>query len=128
MSCATENSPDRLIFIMGIISEIFSSIILGSAGKSFGKSASDMAISTLSFTLRKASSGVTLKSNSAIIIEKSCDEVEVIFSIPDMVLISCSKGRVINFSISIAELPGWIVVMNIWGTTTSGNASRGIAL
>ncbi len=91
---------------MGINSDIFNSCTVGSAGKSFGKSGSDIATSILSLTFRNASSGVTLKSNSAIIMEKPCVEVEVILSIPEIVLISCSSGLEISFSISIAEFPG----------------------
>ena len=58
-----EKSPDKLIFIIGINSAKFISCTVGSAGKSFGKSLSDLAASTLSFTFRKASVGVMLKSN-----------------------------------------------------------------
>ena len=51
------------MFITGIISEKFISNTLGSAGRSVGKSGSALALSTASFTLRRASLGSTLKSN-----------------------------------------------------------------
>jgi len=94
------------MFIIGINSAKFNSVTVGSAGKSFGKSLSDFAASTLSFTFRKASVGVTLKSKVIFMDENPSIEVEVISSTPDIPLISFSSGRVINFSISIAEFPG----------------------
>ena len=43
-----------------------------------------------------------------------------------MVLISFSSGRVMSFSMSSGELPGYTVLTKISGVTTSGNASRGM--
>ena len=66
-----------------------------------------MAISTLSLTLRSASSGVTLKSNSMNIVENPSTEVEVNLSMPEIEPISFSSGRVNSFSMSIGEFPGY---------------------
>ena len=52
------------MFTIGIISDMFISNTLGSAGKSLGKAGSPFAKSTLSFTFLSASSGEMLKSNS----------------------------------------------------------------
>ena len=54
-------------------------------------------------------------------------QVELIFSTPEMVLISFSSGRVISFSMSAGELPGYGVPTYIVGITRSGKAALGIA-
>ena len=104
---SNENSPDILMFMMGINSEKFNSKTFGSAGKSVGKSGWPMAASTLSFTLRNASSGVTSKLNLTWMVEYPSTEVELILSTPEIPLISFSNGRVMSFSISNGEFPGY---------------------
>ena len=102
-----ENSPDILIFAIGINSEKFSSNTFGSAGKSVGKSGWPIAASTLSFTFLKASSGDTSKLNLTWMVEYPSTEVELMASTPEIPLISFSKGRVISFSKSTGEFPGY---------------------
>ncbi len=94
------------MFAIGINSEMFNAKTFGSAGKSVGKSGLPIAASTLSFTLRKASSGVTSKSNFTWMVEYPSTEVELISSTPVIPLISFSKGREMSFSISAGEFPG----------------------
>ena len=107
LSLSIEKSPERLIFIMGICSLKFTSVTLGSLGRSLGKSLSAIAISTLSFTFINASEGEISKLNSTLMLEYPCIEVEVILSIPVIAFISFSSLFVINFSTSVAEFPGY---------------------
>ena len=92
---------------MGICSLKFTSVTLGSLGRSLGKSLSAIAISTLSFTFINASEGEISKLNSTLMLEYPCIEVEVILSIPVIAFISFSSLFVINFSTSVAEFPGY---------------------
>ena len=94
------------MFITGMSSLKLSSMMLGSAGRSVGKSGSALALSTASFTFRNASVGVTSKLNLMSIALKPCTLVDVISSMPVMVLISFSKGRVTSFSMFAGLLPG----------------------
>jgi len=51
-----------------------------------------------------------------------------IFFTPLIDLIFFSIGRVIKFSISVGDVPGYIVFIIIVGITISGNRSLGIVL
>ena len=66
--------------------------------------------------------------NSTIIDELSCIEVDFRFLIPFIDLISFSIGRVIKFSISAGEFPGYIVCTIIVGITISGKSAFGMVL
>ena len=109
----------------GINSLKFISMMLGSAGRSVGKSGSALALSTASFTFRSASLGVTSKLNLMSMALKPCTLVDVISSMPEIELISFSSGRVTSFSMLVGLFPGYAVLTKISGTTISGKASLG---
>ena len=65
-------------------------------------------------------------SNSAIMIEKSCIDCDVRDFSSEIVFSSFSKGRVMRFSISAAELPKYGVLIKSCGNEISGKDSLGI--
>ena len=107
-------------------SEKSMSITMGSISKSDGKSL--LALSTASLTSCKATFNSISVLNSTITEELSCTEVEVNFLRPLTDLISFSNGRVMRFSISAGELPGYTVCTIIVGITISGYKDLGIDL
>ena len=100
------------------------SIIVGSDFKSVGKV--DLVLSTASFTFCFACATSIPELNSTTITEKSCTLLLFIFFTPLIDLMFFSIGRVIKFSISVGDVPGYIVFTIIVGITISGNCSFGI--
>ena len=100
--------PYKFTFITGN-SEKSSSNTLGSWSKSFGRSF--LALSTASFTSCKASAAGTSKLNSAIMMEKSCTDVDLSLLIPVSPFSSFSSGLVTRFSISEGEFPKYAVLI-----------------
>ena len=102
-SSSMEKSPERFILIMGN-SEKSISDTSGSVSKSLGSSL--FALSTASLVSCNALLISTLVLNSTIIIDASCNEVDVSFFSPLTFSNSFSSGLEIRFSISIGGFPG----------------------